>query len=159
MLGACHDEGTTPARAPSPVGPPLYETRHQCPSDDTLCWTTTTYRRGTTIQAHAYRGDSYLFEVRGALTSEFAAELDAALAAVDPSKTELVDYLGLCMSSHPPSPLAVYVEGVEYEILRGCPPEGMLALEMRIAEIQMAIDSCDAYWDYFAVEDCALTPE
>lgn len=156
-LVACHDE-PTPKAAPAAIGPPLYETRHECPAGEPLCWTTTTYRRGTEIQAQAFRGSDYLFEVRGELTSAYAANLDVALAEVDPSKTELVDYLGMCMADHPPSPIAVYVEGVEYEIRRGCPPEGMLALEMRVGEIQQAIDNCDAHWEFFAVQECVLYP-
>jgi hypothetical protein len=155
------DDSEPEAKAPEPIGPKLYEDRIDCREDDPLCWATTIHRRGTSVQALHFHGHDgpYLFEQRGELKPEISVLLDQTLAEVDPSKTELVDYVGVCeFASHPPLPVYLYVDHVEFEVLHHCPPEGFAALEMLVDSIEDALSNCDVYQTILTTTDCVVCP-
>jgi hypothetical protein len=147
--------------APAPIGPLLYEDATACAGNDPLCWTTQLHREGNSLQLLHFHGKDgpYLFEQRGELTAASAALIDQAIAEADPSKTDLVDSMGLCGNPDIGSPVFIYVDDLEFEFFPHCPPEGIATLAMLVDEVLQELRNCTAYDRLASVAtDCVDKP-
>lgn len=143
LLTACAPpEPDQPPDPPDPIGDQLLRTTTAIGFP--ACSVGHLYRNREQVQYQCFDKDGVLrYENRGTLSDQGQADLDAALAAADPTNTTPTNIDGFCTA--PDSDISwitlwVGSHSVDYPV--GCPPEGLLHLHETVLTLSDDIGDC-----------------
>jgi hypothetical protein len=149
LLGSLASCGDTHCPAiDDPIGPDFYGTSPGlCPGD---CANQHVYRNGAKVQLIVSSDDAC--QVEGTLSADLVADIDEAQAALLAGELEAGE--PTCMQVDVGNTWLEFEEALSFGYPTGCPPEGLAALDERLAAAIGALGECRASDDVQPAKRC-----
>ena len=101
------------------------------------------YREGREIQTQCFdSNDDFVYENRATLTADAAADLDAQIAAADPTNTTPINYMGFCGAPDSIGTVTLWIEDQSLVFDQSCLIEGIVPLYATIESIWTELSEC-----------------